>query len=254
MIQRPRTGFLLVTAAGFLLILGNGISASVPVLNEFTGVAFFFAGWALVSAVIWLAAVSAAYAVIGKSPAFPGNQVHIAAQLIAAGIQVSTFLFPHAAAGLAWMPQSQVLNFFTLVYVYSGPVLIGLGLIVGIWALIQRSRYRGKTSVRIRVMHMHGHWPVWFDNELMDEMDKAPISTELKNRGVELSQLFESLAVWDDENTRFEWISDLAKDQFNKVSRSFAQDLATELGPEYFVVTEVQRSNRNVAQLEQEIY
>lgn len=254
MIQRPWAAFLFVTGAGSLLILGNAISATVPAPNELAAVAFFFAVWALVSAVIWLAAVSAAHAVLGKSPAFPRSQVHIAAHLIAAGIQVFTFLFPHAAAGFAWSPQSRVLNFFTLVYVYSGPVLVGVGLILAILALIKRSRYRDKTSVRIRVMHMQGHWPVWFDNEIMDEMEKAPISEDLKNRGIELSQLFETLTLWDDENTRFEWATEKSREKFSKASRSFAHDLSIELGPDYFVVTEVQRSNRNVVRLEQEIY
>jgi hypothetical protein len=125
-----------------------------------------------------------------------------------------------------------------------------LGILLAIWTLIQRSRYRGKTPVRIRVMHMHGHWPLWFDNEIMDAIDKAPISEGLKSRGIALSQLFESLTTWDSKNTRFELVSDLARGQFNNASRSFAQDLAKELGSEFVVVTEGQRTKKKVVELE----
>ncbi len=254
MIHRPWVGFALVSGAGFLLIAGKAVSATVPVLDELGAVIFFFAGWVLISAAIWLATVSAAHAIAGKSAAFSRKRLLVSALLVAAGVQAFTFLFPHAAASFAWESQSQLLNFFTLVFVYSGPLLLGIGLVVSAWAAIERGRYRGKTSVRIRVMHMQGNWPVWFDNEIMDQMDQAPISEELKQSGVKLSQLFESLTLWNDESSRFEWVSGSAMADFNRASKDFARNLANELGPEYFVVTEVQMSKRQGVEFGRKVF
>ena len=99
---------------------------------------------------------------------------------------------------------------------------------------------------------MQGNWPVWFDNDVLNDLDLAPVSEELKRRGIALSELFESATRWDDQNTRYEWLSDSSRGQFNSASRAFAHDLATELGPGFFVATEVQRSNRAIVGFELE--
>jgi hypothetical protein len=103
-------------------------------------------------------------------------------------------------------------------------------------------------------MHMQGNWPVWFDNEIMDQMDQAPISEELKQSGVKLSQLFESSTLWNDESSRFEWASGSAMADFNRASKDFARNLANELGPEYFVVTEVQMSKRQGVEFGRKVF
>lgn len=254
MIERPWVGFASVSGMGFALFLISAFTATDSVWGGLGGVSFIFLGWVVISAVFWLASVSAAYAVLESRTVFPRKQVHYAAQLIVAGIQAFTYLIPNAAASLTWEPQSRLLDFLTLAFMMSGLVLLTLGILLAIWTLTQRSLYRGKTPVRIRVMHRQGHWPVWFDNEIMDEMDKAPISEGLKSRGIALSQLFESLTTWDSKNDRFEWVSDLTREQFNNASRSFAQDLAKELGSKFFVATEGQRTKKKVVELELETF
>lgn len=253
MIQRPRISFALVSTAGFSLILGKALSSSASVWDELLAVVIVFLGWLVFAAVIWLATVSAAHAVAGKSVAFSRNKLLVSAQLVASGVQVFTFLFPHAAASFAWESHSRLLNFLILAYVYAGPFLFGVGVLVSLWASIERNRYRNKTSVRIRVMHMQGNWPVWFDNEIMDQVDLAPISSELKRSGIALSQLFESSTVWDDESSRFKWVSSSARTAFNTASEEFARALASELGPKYFVETEVQRSKQRGVEFGREV-
>ena len=254
MIQRPWVTFSLMSGLGLVLILMNAVSATESVLGNLPAVLFFFAGWLVLSAVVWLAAISAAHALVGKTAVVSRDKIFISAQLIAASVQGFSFLFPHAAAAFAWGPRSPIHNFLILVYVYSAPALLVIGVLLAGWAFIQTRRYRGKISVRIRVMHMQGNWPVWFDNETMDEAEKAPISPELKSRGLALSQLFESSTNWNEENTSFEWASKRSKEQFNEASRSFAQDLATELGPDFFVLAEAQKSRGNTVQLGDEIF
>lgn len=254
MIQRPWVTFLLMSGFGLLLILMNAVSATESVLGNLPAVLFFFAGWLALSAIVWFASISAAHALVGKNLAVSREKIFISAQLIAAGVQGFSFLFPHAAAALALGPRSPIHNLLILVYVYSAPALAAFGILQAAWAFIQTKRYRGKTSVRIRVMHMQGNWPVWFDNEIMDEAEKAPISQELKSRGIALSKLFESLTRWNDENTCFEWASKRSKEQFNVASRSFAQDLAKELGPDFFVQAELQKSRGKSVQLGDEIF
>lgn len=252
MIDRPWLGFTIVSGAGLSLLLLSALSASDSVLTGLAGVIGFFLGWVLISGVVWLAGTSAAYAILGSRPAWPRRQLLAAAQLIAAGIQIFSYIIPNAAASLTWEPRSRVLNFFIVLFTIAGPALVALGVVIAIWALVRSARFRGKTSVRIVVMHMQGSWPVWFDNDVLNDMDEAPVSEELKRRGIALSELFESSTRWDDQNTRYEWLSDFSREQFNSVSRAFAQDLATELGPRFFVATEVQPSNRAIVRFELE--
>jgi hypothetical protein len=254
LIQRPWVTFSLLSGLGLVLILMNAVSATESVLGNLPAVLFFFAGWLVLSAVVWFAAISAAHALVGKNPVVSRDKIFISVQLIAASVQGFSFLFPHAAAAFAWGPRSLIHNFLILVYVYSAPALLVIGVLLAGWAFIQTRRYLGKTSVRIRVMHMQGNWPVWFDNEVMDEEGQAPISPELKSRGLALSKLFESSTNWNEENTSFEWASKISKEQFNEASRSFAQDLASELGPDFFVLAEAQKSRGNTVQLGDEIF
>lgn len=254
MINRPWIGLALISLIGLLLQIANGMSSALGFWAESSGPTFFFIGWVVVSAIIWLALISAAWTAIGKSAAVPRKRTLAAGNLLAAGIQAVLFLIPNAAASFAWESQSEIVLALTTSFVLSGPVLVLIALVMIAISLFEVRRVRGRTSVRIRVEHMGGNWPVWFDGEIMDEVDKAPISIELKAKGIAISKLFDSVAIWDDPNSRFRWVSEAAMQQFNKGMSEFATELSQQLGSGYFVSAPIQKSNRSYSELENELF
>jgi hypothetical protein len=177
-----------------------------------------------------------------------------AGNVLAAGIQAVLFLIPNAAASFAWESQSELILTLTASFVLSGPVLVLVALLLISVSVLDLRRLRGRTSVRIRVEHLGGNWPVWFDGEIMDEVDRAPISIELKAKGIAISELFDSVAIWDDPNSRFVWVSEVAVQQFNNGMRDFATELSQQLGSGYFVSAPIQKSNRRFVELEHELF
>jgi hypothetical protein len=254
MINRPWIGLVLISLIGLLLLVANGISSDSNFWAELPGPVFYFIGWVVVSAVIWLALISAAWTAIGKSAAVPIKRTLAAGNVLAAGIQAVLFLIPNAAASFAWESQSEPILTLTASFVLSGPVLVLVALLLISVSVLDLRRLRGRTSVRIRVEHLGGNWPVWFDGEIMDEVDRAPISIELKAKGIAISELFESVAIWDDPNSRFFWVSEVAMQQFNNGMRDFATELSQQLGSGYFVSAPIQKSNRRVVELEHELF
>ena len=254
MINRPWIGLVLISLIGLLLLVANGISSDSNFWAELPGPVFYFIGWVVVSAVIWLALISAAWTAIGKSAAVPIKRTLAAGNVLAAGIQAVLFLIPNAAASFAWESQSEPILTLTASFVLSGPVLVLVALLLISVSVLDLRRLRGRTSVRIRVEHLGGNWPVWFDGEIMDEVDRAPISIELKAKGIAISELFESVAIWDDPNSRFFWVSEVAMQQFNNGMRDFATELSQQLGSGYFVSAPIQKSNRRFVELEHELF
>jgi len=254
MINRPWIGLVLISLIGLLLLVANGMSSDSNFWAELPGPVFYFIGWVVVSAVIWLALISAAWTAIGKSAAVPIKRTLAAGNFLAAGIQAVLFLIPNAAASFAWESQSELILTLTASFVLSGPVLVLVALLLISVSVLDLRRLRGRTSVRIRVEHLGGNWPVWFDGEIMDEVDRAPISIELKAKGIAISELFDSVAIWDDPNSRFVWVSEVAVQQFNNGMRDFATELSQQLGSGYFVSAPIQKSNRRFVELEHELF
>jgi hypothetical protein len=254
MINRPWIGLVLISLIGLLLLVANGMSSDSNFWAELPGPVFYFIGWVVVSAVIWLALISAAWTAIGKSAAVPIKRTLAAGNVLAAGIQAVLFLIPNAAASFAWESQSELILTLTASFVLSGPVLVLVALLLISVSVLDLRRLRGRTSVRIRVEHLGGNWPVWFDGEIMDEVDRAPISIELKAKGIAISELFDSVAIWDDPNSRFVWVSEVAVQQFNNGMRDFATELSQQLGSGYFVSAPIQKSNRRFVELEHELF
>jgi hypothetical protein len=254
MINRPWIGLVLISLIGLLLLVANGMSSDSNFWAELPGPVFYFIGWVVVSAVIWLALISAAWTAIGKSAAVPIKRTLAAGNVLAAGIQAVLFLIPNAAASFAWESQSELILTLTASFVLSGPVLVLVALLLISVSVLDLRRLRGRTSVRIRVEHLGGNWPVWFDGEIMDEVDRAPISIELKAKGIAISEIFDSVAIWDDPNSRFVWVSEVAVQQFNNGMRDFATELSQQLGSGYFVSAPIQKSNRRFVELEHELF
>jgi hypothetical protein len=253
-INRPWIGLVLISLIGLLLLVAYGLSSDSNFWAGLPGPVFFFIGWVVVSAVIWLALISAAWTAIGKSAAVPIKRTLAASNVLAAGIQAAVFLIPNAAASFAWESQSEVILTLTTSFVLSGPVLVLIALVLIAVSFFEVRRLRGRTSVRIRVEHMEGSWPVWFESEIMDEVDKAPISIELKAKGIAISEFFDSVAIWDDANSRFQWTSEADMQKFNNGMRVFATELSQQLGSGYFVSAPIQKSNRRVVELEHELF
>lgn len=254
MINRPWIGLVLTSLIGLLLLLANGISSDSNFWAGLPGPVFYFIGWVVVSAVIWLALVSAAWTAIGKSAAVPTKKTLAAGSIFAAGIQAVLFLIPNAAASFAWESQSELIPTLTASFVLSGPVLVLVALLLISVSVLDLRRLRGRAPVRIRVEHLGGNWPVWFDGEIMDEVEKAPISIELKAKGIAISEFFDSVAIWDDANSRFQWASEADMQKFNNGMRVFATELSQQLGSGYFVSAPIQKSNRRVVELEHELF
>jgi len=253
-INRPWIGLVLVSLIGLLLLVANGLSSESNFWAELPGPVFYFIGWVVVSAVIWLALISASWTAIGKGAAVPIKGTLAAGNVMASGIQAGLFLIPNAAASFAWESQSEVILTLTTSFVFSGPALVLIALVLIVMSVLELGRLRGRTSVRIRVEHLGGNWPVWFDGEIMDEVDKAPISFDLKAKGIAISEFFDSVAIWDDSNSHFLWDSEDAMQQFNNGMRDFATELSQQLGSGYFVSAPIQKSNRRVVELEHELF
>ena len=245
---------MLVSLIGLFLLVANGLSSDSNFWAELPGPVFYFIGWVVVSAVIWLALISAAWTAIGKSAAVPIKKTLAAGSVLAMGIQAALFLIPNAAASFAWESQSELILTLTTSFVLSGPALVLIALVLIVMSVLELGRLRGRTSVRIRVEHLGGNWPVWFDGEIMDEVDKAPISLDLKAKGIAISELFDSVAIWDDANSHFFWASEVARQQFNIGMRDFATELSQQLGSGYFVSAPIQKSNRRVVELDHELF
>ena len=107
-----------------------------------------------------------------------------------------------------------------------------------------------RVKVRIQALPWGHGWPLWFDNDIMDLRDKAPISDQLKSESYELRDYISANSTWDETTDQFRWNEENNRREFNKMFDLYVNKLETELGYGYRVIAEYSRkNNENYVQL-----
>ena len=107
-----------------------------------------------------------------------------------------------------------------------------------------------RVDVRLHALPWGTGWPLWFDNDIMDSQDKAPISNQLKSESYELREYISANSTWDEITDQFRWKEENNRREFNKMFDLYVHKLETELGSGYRVIAEYSRKNKeNYVQL-----
>jgi hypothetical protein len=96
------------------------------------------------------------------------------------------------------------------------------------------TKSRGKVRVGI-VIEPPMRWPLWFGNEIFDQEELTPISTDLKQDCRELCDFFIANTVWGGDFIGYLWRDATKKMDFNVLLRNLKTNLSNELGNGYYL-------------------
>lgn len=80
-------------------------------------------------------------------------------------------------------------------------------------------------------------WPLWFDNDILDNEEDAPISQELKDEARALELEFVTATDWCNKESCYFWLSADSLSKFRRSAAAFCGKLVIELGPGYEITT-----------------
>lgn len=78
-------------------------------------------------------------------------------------------------------------------------------------------------------------WPIWFDGEIFDSVELAPISDQLKRDAFELAEYFKTHTDFDSKYDAYFWPDKEYIEIFNQKSIALTKELANELGSNYVI-------------------
>ena len=78
-------------------------------------------------------------------------------------------------------------------------------------------------------------WPLWFNNDIIDNEEAAPLTQELKAAGHELEAEFVAATDWCTTKDCYFWLTPEAFAKFCVSAETFCRNLSVELGEGYEV-------------------
>ena len=104
-----------------------------------------------------------------------------------------------------------------------------------------------RTLVSIHVEHLTGGWPIWFTNDVSNDVNESGLPDEIKRAAYRLPLLFEESALWDSNVDCYRWRSASHFWAYHSAIGPFAQSLANHLGPNYEIRALVDKPRKSDA-------